>query len=394
MSMGIAIAIAVILLIVGFVAGYYIYPSVNKTSSTSSSASLSETGSSLFYPLMTRWAANYTGATISAAATGSGTGQSSAILNIVNMGASDGYLTNASTTNVANFAAAISAQYVFYHIPGLTTHLNLNGTILALIYNGTITTWNNPLIAAANPTVTLPSSAIVPIARSDSSGDTFLFSSYCAMNDKFWPFGVSTKALTTDPHATGADLNTGMVSAIEATSYAIGYVGISYEATAISDGLQYAALGDNLSMSATGGVNSSNYILPSPATIGDDANLALEHLNYATYGLAITLIQGGSWAGAVTINNGAGGTNPTSQYPTPYPIVNLEYLIIKLAPTGGTQVSSGNLAATVTFLHWAITTGNYAAGGGASAWINQVGFLPLTPEVAGYDLQILASVQT
>lgn len=402
-GVGVAIAIAIVLLIVGFVAGYFVYPSVNPKSSTTTTApSLSETGSTLFYPLMTRWAANYTAAVITAAGTGSGTGQDEAILNLVNMGASDGYLTNASTTNVANFPAAISAQYVYYDLPSVSTsvHLNLNGTILADIYDGTITTWNNPLIAAANPSVTLPSNAIVPLARADSSGDTFLFTSYVYMSSATWPYGApSTKTLTTvDSHVTGETGNAGMVSGVSTTAYSIAYIGISYahELVGVSN-VNYAALGDNASLSASGGTIAANYILPTggpDGTIAQDANLGLERLNYATYGMAVSLILGGSWAGAVTLVAGGGGSNPTATSPDPYPIANLEYLIIKLAPTAGTAVSSANLAATVTFLQWAITVGNWAPGSTPSAWINQVGFLPLTPEVTGYDAQILASVST
>ena len=398
--MGAAIAIAIILLIVGIAVGYVIYPTVNpKSSSSTSTPALSETGSSLFYPLMTRWAANYSAATITAASTGSGTGQDSAILNLVNLGASDGYLTNASSDNVANFPAAISAQYIFYNIPGVTAHLNLNGTVLADIYDGTITAWNDPLIAAANPSVTLPSNAIVPYARADSSGDTFLFTSYVYMSTASWPYGApATKTLTTeDSHLTGATGNSGMVSGVESTKYSIGYIGVSYAAGAIAGGLQYAAVGDNLSNSASGGTNAANYILPTSGptgTIAQDANLGLQQLNYATYGMAVSLILGGSPYGAVNLVAGGGGSNPTSTSPNPYPLVNLEYLIIKLSPTAGTVVSSTNLAATVTFLQWAISTGNWAAGSVASQWINQVGFLPLTAEVAGYDTQILASVST
>jgi phosphate transport system substrate-binding protein len=394
-GVAVAIAIAIVLLVVGIAVGYVIYPAVNPSKSTSTSTpALSETGSSLLYPLMARWAGNYTAASISAAATGSGTGQSSAILNIVNMGASDGYLTNATSDNVANFAAAISAQLVYYNLPGITAHLNLNGTVLALIYNGTITTWNDPMIVAANPGVDLPSNTIVPYARSDSSGDTFLFSSLCDMSLKSWPYGVSTKALINDPHATGADLNSGMVTSVAGTKYSIGYIGISYEASANAAGLVYAAVGDNNSLSAAGGIVASNYILPTPQNISYDANLGLNRLAYSTYGLAVSLILGGSWAGPVTLVAGGGGSAPTSTNPTPYPIVNLEYLVIKLGPTSGTVVTSTTLTAMVTFLQWAISTGNWAPGSTPSVWISQVGFLPVTPEVAGYDTQILASVQT
>ena len=395
---GVAIAIAVVLLIVGIGAGYFVGYDAHK-SSTTSTPTLTETGSSLLYPLMTRWAGNYSAATISAASTGSGTGQSDAELGIVNIGASDGYLTNASQTGLINVPVAISAQLIYYNLPGITAHLNLNGTILAMIYNGTITTWNDPLILAAQSSTVqgqlngLSSETISPIVRADSSGDSFLFSSLCYMSWSQWSFGYGTKVLETDPHATGADGNTGVVAALASTKNSIGYVGISYESLATSDGLVYAALGDNLANSASGGVTASNYILPSAANISQDANLGLTHLQYSTYGLAVSLILGGSQAGAVNLTLGGGGTNPGGAYTTPYPDANLEYTLIKTAPVGPT-VTSTNLAATVQFLEWAISVGNYAAGGANSVWITAVNFVTLTPEVVGYDMQELATVST
>jgi L-fucose isomerase-like protein len=76
-----------------------------------------------------------------------------------------------------------------------------------------------------------------------------------------------------------------------------------------------------------------------------------------------------------------------------YPIVNLEYALIKTAPTGNV-VTPAALAATVTFMHWALSYGNYASTGAPSAWINAVNFVPLTQEVIGYDVTELASVST
>jgi phosphate transport system substrate-binding protein len=398
-GMGAAVAIAVVLLIVGIAGGYFIgyytHPTAKGKSTTP--ITLTETGSSLLYPLFTRWAGNYTGATISAASTGSGTGQSDAEQGLVNIGASDAYLKNASATNLINVPVAISAQLIYYNLPTITAHLNLNGTVLAEIYNGTITTWDDPLILAAQTTAVqtqlkaLVSETIYPIKRSDSSGDTFLFTSYCDMSWSQWSFGYSTSALTGDQFATGYDGNSGVVTAIHTTPNSIGYVGISYEASAAADGLTYAALGDNLSLSASGGTTAANYILPSAQNISYDANLGLLRLNYATYGLAVSLILGGSWAGAITLPLGGGGSNPTVTSPTPYPDVNLEYTLIKLAPTGPT-VTSTALAATVAFLEWAISVGNWAPGGVQSAYITAVNFIPLTPAVTGYDIQELASV--
>lgn len=397
-GVGVAVAIAVVLLAAGLGGGYVLGSYLNKSSS--STVDITETGSSLLYPLLKYyWGPNYTAynskVILSTASTGSGTGQTDAEDADVNIGASDGYLTTASSYSLLNIPVAFSAQLVYYNLPGFTGHLNLNGTILALIYNGTITTWNDPMIAAANPGVTLPTDKIVPLIRKDSSGDTFLFSSLCQMSDKAWTYGVGTTALagTSWTSETG---NTGMVSGLNSTPYSIAYVGISYEAAAAAEPnhLQYAALGDNQSLSASGGTNPANYVLPSTANISNDANLALQHLNFAADGLQLSLILGGSYAGPTTLTAGAGGTNSLSGQPA-YPLVNFEYNIVKTAPVSasGSVVTSTTLAATVAFLEWAISSGNYAPTGGASVWIQDVHFVPLTPQVVGYDMQELAQIQ-
>jgi len=351
--MGIAVAIAVVLLLVGIGGGYALESYLHKSSTTT--IDITETGSSLLYPLMHYyWGPNFTAANsnivLSTASTGSGTGQTDANESLVNIGASDGYYTPAKADGLLNVPVAISAQLVYYNLPGVTAHLNLNGTILGLIYMGKITSWNNAWIQAANPTVTLPSNTIVPLKRADSSGDTFLFSSFCDMSLKNWSYGVSNTALS-GTSWTGETGNSGMVAGLNSTAYSIAYVGISYEAAAnaTSAHLQYAALGDNESLSASGGVVASNYVLPYPASISNDANLGLKHLNFAADQFEVTLILGGSYAGPTTLVAGAGGTNNASGLPA-YPIANLEYNIVRIAPVSasGSVVTSAALAATVT----------------------------------------------
>lgn len=395
----VAVAVAIVLLLVGIAGGYELGYSMKKTSTTGTTTiQLTETGSSLVYPLMKAWGPNYTAydssVVLSPASTGSGTGQSYAENGLVNIGASDGYLSNASATNLLNLPVAISAQLIYYNLPGISAHLNLNGTVLAEIYGGKITTWNDPMILAAQtPSVQtqlngLSSEKIVPIKRSDSSGDTFLFSSLCYMSWSGWTYKYSTSALSGSSW-TGETGNSGVVSELQKTPESIGYVGISYEATAT--GLTYAALGNNASL-ANGTLPhaASDYVLPSAANISADANTGLSHLQYSQYQLAVSLILGGSPAGAINLVLGGGGTNaPAGQYA--YPDANLEYTLIKTAPTG-TTVTSAALSATVQFLQWAITRGNYATSGAPSAYINLVNFVPLTPEVVGYDEQELAQV--
>ncbi len=401
---GAAVGLAVVLLLVGIGGGYFLYSAVNPKSSTSS-IQITETGSSLLYPLIKNyWAPNYTAydpnVLVSAASTGSGTGQSNAENGLVNMGGSDGYLSNASVTNLINVPVAISSQLVYYNLPGVTGHLNLNGTVLAMIYEGTITSWNDSMILAAQSSTqdseinALASQTIYVIKRADSSGDTFLFSSFCFMAYSGWTYGYSTSALSSlsGTNVVAATGNSGMVTAVKGQVGAIAYIGISYEAslTGVS-GVNYAALGNTRSLSAAGGVDPANYVLPGIANISADANLGLTHLQYDQYGLAVSLILGGSPTGAIALVKGGGGTDPAPST-HPYPIVNLEYILIKTGPTGST-VTAAALHATVQFLEWAVSKGNYGAGGATSAYLTAVNFVPLTPAVIGYVMTELASVQ-
>ena len=158
------------------------------------SGSLTETGSTLLYPLFNLWTAGYTGTysqvSITTAGTGSGTGISDAANGTVDIGASDAYLSpseNSSDPDLLNIPLAISAQLVAYNIPGVTAHLKLSGAVLAQIYEGKVTTWNNSAIASLNPGLTLPSVPIVTLHRSDGSGDTFLFTQFLSKaNPSTW----------------------------------------------------------------------------------------------------------------------------------------------------------------------------------------------------------------
>jgi phosphate transport system substrate-binding protein len=406
-GVGVAIAIAIVLLIVGIAGGYFI-GSGTKSSSSTATINLTETGSSLLYPLFNNyWFPNYTAPNVvlSADSTGSGTGQTSAELGLVNIGASDAYLKNASATNLINYPVAISAQLIYYNLPSVTGHININGTVLGMIYAGAITTWDNPLILSAQNTTiageltALSSQTIYVTARSDSSGDTYLFTSYCYMSWAGFPYAPATASMSLSGVPSSNTLfgqgNSGMVSKIQGQTGAIGYVGISYEGLAASAGLHYAAVGDNLTIAdGSYATSAANYILPTATTVSTDANLGLTHLDFPTYGLALTLILGGVPGTLTPTTPGQGGSNPVSGT-SPYPLVNLEYALIKTIP-GGNVVTSAALAATVAFMHWAVSYGNFEPGGNGnpSTWINAVNFVPLTQEVIGYDMIELASVQS
>ena len=109
----------------------------------------------------------------------------------MNIGASDAWLSasdrSRNTLGCSTFRSRCAAVMVNYNLPGVKS-LNLNGTVLAEIYTGKITTWNDPAIAALNPGAKLPSPKIVTLHRADSSGATFLFASYLnAQDPSLWP---------------------------------------------------------------------------------------------------------------------------------------------------------------------------------------------------------------
>ncbi len=392
---GLVVALIAVVVIAAVGASFYYYEEVflpnqhkgssgkNNTTCTSgcgpTAYTISETGSSLIYPYMQVLGPNFTklypNVQISPDSTGSGTGISSAEAGLVDIGGTDAYLdpANASKYGLINVPIAISAQLVYYNIPGFSGHLNLNGTVLAKIYAGVITKWNDPEIQAANPGVSLPSNTIVPIHRSDGSGDTFMWTSFCYMSWSGWTAGYGT-SITWPAGQPGYKGNSGMVTGLQSTQYGIAYIGISYESEANAAGLQYAALGDQAAN--VNGTNPANYILPTPTTISEDANLGLENLQPPS--VAVSLILGGV-PGATDLQLGKGGTMPTTTYPSPYPDVNLEYTLIKTSPSNPAKQFY-----VVQFLEWSLQAGgSYAA---------QVNFLPLTAAVIGYDLQALNSV--
>src|SRR6266699_6445566 len=142
----------------------------------SGSRTLSETGSSLMAPLFTLWApayhARFPQVTLHTVSSSSGEGIASAAAGKADIGASDAFLspaTLAKYSNLVNIPLAVAALMVVYNVPGVaaSAHLRLDGTVLARMFSGKISRWDDPAIAALNPAVKLPGTAIVPVHRAD-----------------------------------------------------------------------------------------------------------------------------------------------------------------------------------------------------------------------------------
>jgi phosphate transport system substrate-binding protein len=318
---------------------------------------LSETGSTLLFPLLRAWVAAYHGqhanVSIGTAATGSGKGIAEASAGKADIGASDAFLSSGDlVTNPAmlNIPLAISAQQVNYNVPGLrpSVHLRLNGKALAEMYQGSITTWNDPRITALNPGVALPHTRVVPFHRADSAGDTFLFTSYLSTQDAAWDRAIgygTTVAWPPVPGARAATGNTGMVAGCAAAPGCVAYVGIAYLTSALDGGLGYASLRNALGV----------YEPPAAKTISAAVG---SFVSATPVNETISMVDGPAAAG--------------------YPIVNYEYAIVSAR-----QHSAAKARDIKAFLHWAITTGN------AAQFLGTVRFQPLpAPVVSLSDAQI------
>lgn len=295
----------------------------------SSDVTLNESGSSLLYPFLQTLVAPiksaYSNVTLVPAAGGSGKGIADATAGTSQMGGSDAYLTPAelSAGTLLNVPIAVSAQDVFVNLPGVTG-LKLDGSVLSQIYQGKITKWNDSAIAALNSGVSLPSTAIYPLHRSDSSGDTFLFTSFLSKTDTSgWgsssgpEFGTTVKWPSVS-NALTASGNPGMVQTCKATPGCVAYIGISAQNTAEAAGLQLASLQDQ----------AGDYVTATPTTIN---NAVANSTSNVPANLAASLIYA---SGSMS-----------------YPIVNFEYIVVKK-----TQPDANTALAIRDFLTFAIST--------------------------------------
>lgn len=321
------------------------------SSSSGAKVSLLETGSSLLYPLFNLWvpayASTHSNVQITTQSTGSGTGIAMATNGSAQIGASDAYLSDAlmkKNPGMLNIPLAISAQQINYNVPGLNDkHLKLSGPVLAGIYGGKITYWDDPAIAKINPGVTLPHHTIVPVHRTDGSGDTFIFTQFLSDSTPQWKGSIGAGLTVSWPPVQGgigAEGNPGMVQAIEQNPYSLAYIGISWLDQATKAGMGEAMLQNR----------AGNFVLPDETSVKAAAAAMFKNTPKDE---RISLIYA----------PGAGS----------YPIINYEYAIIQEK-----QPNSTEAAALKTFLTWALSSD----GGGSASYLNKVHFQPLPASVS------------
>jgi len=222
--------------------------SASKTATTppSGSGTIAGAGSTFAAPVYEQWASAQSGLTVNYQAIGSGAGLTALESKIVDFGASDPPLKPADEEAIAkNGSPAVQipmflgAITVSYNLGGVQTGLKLDGKTLGDIFLGKVKAWNDAEIKALNPGVTLPSTAITVIHRSDSSGTTAGFTAFLAAVSPEFNSKVGEGKLVPWPTGTGAKGNAGVAGAVKQTEGAVGYVEQAY---ALQNHFTYAAI--------------------------------------------------------------------------------------------------------------------------------------------------------
>lgn len=223
-------------------------------------AEITGAGASFVFPAMSKWSADYNKATknkVNYQSIGSGGGIAQIKAATVDFGSSDAPLKpgDLAASGLAQFPSVMGAVVPIVNIPGLKQgQVKLTGPLIADIFLGKITKWNDPAIAAVNPGVTFPALKITVVHRSDGSGTTFNFVNYLSKVSLDWRNKVGEGTAVKWPAGVGGKGNEGVAAYTKQIKGAIGYVELSY---AITNKLNYTAVRNR----------AGNFIVPSKESI-------------------------------------------------------------------------------------------------------------------------------
>lgn len=322
---------------------------------------LSGTGSTFSQPLIDVWASEYNNLTdsfvqVSYGGGGSGVGITQITAGTINFAGSDAPMSASETAAANQYGGTINhipetmgAIVMTYNIPGFSGTLKLTASNIAQIYQLNITKWNDPALTVNNPGLASITSTIKVVARSDSSGTSFVFSDYLTHATSDWALGTS-KSPNWPGGVLGGNGNGGVAGLVSSTTNSIGYVEYGY---AQANNLNAAQLQNK----------AGNWVAPSSAGVTAAASEA-----------ATNLPSGSSSWSNVSINDQPGATT--------YPICTLTYLLVYTDLTSyGAQG-----AALVSFLTWMMT--DTAQNMGTS-----LGFVPLPSNVRQVDLTTISTLK-
>jgi phosphate ABC transporter phosphate-binding protein len=231
---------------------------------------------------------------------GSGKGVTDFTNKIVDFAGTDAALSDsqrAAASDALHIPETIGAIVVAYNLPGIDSGLKLTGDVVAKIFMGEITNWNDPAITALNPDLTLPDHSIAVVHRSDGSGTTNWFTRYLSLVSPTWASDIGANTTVQWPVGTGQSGNSAVAATVTSTEYSVGYIELAY---ALQNDVTVAALKNP----------AGNFVVPS-----------LESTTAAAASLPTSGLPSGSasWSNVAILNA------PGDQA---YPIVNPTYILI------------------------------------------------------------------
>ncbi len=330
--------------------------SASSSSSGGGSATLNGAGSTLAAPIYQQWGSNLKsqGLTVNYNPVGSGTGIADLQTATVTFAGSDPSLKPTDVKGMKGpafqFPVAFGAITVSYNLPGIKSGLKLDGPTLANIFSGKIKAWNDPTIKALNPGLSLPSTAITVVHRSDSSGTTDGFTTYLSDVSPTWKSSIGAGKDVKWPTGTGAAKNSGVAAAVKQTTGAVGYVEQAY---ALENGFTYAAVKNS----------AGTYVLP-------------------------TIQNTSAAANGVKVPSDLGISTIDSPDPQAYPIVSQTFLVTYQDPCKSGGASQSVAKGLKSFLSYAFGAGQKTLGPGS----NQLPYAPLPASLAAKDNAQLAKL--
>lgn len=365
--------LAVIILVIVVAAGaiYYVQrsPSGPQTTTTVATTSmiittqpqaitLNGAGATFPYPLLSTMTVEYhkikPNIMLNYQSIGSGGGIRQHTDKTVDFAASDAPLNDKqreAAPNTLHIPETIGAVTLTYNMPGIPKGLKITGTIIADIYLGKITKWNDKAIQNLNPELQLPDKEIIVVHRSDGSGTTFVWTSYLLLISPEWNKTVGHGTAVQWPVGLGSAGNEGVAALVRGTEYTIGYVELAY---VLQNNMSYAFIQNR----------EGRFIEPTL----DSASAAAAS--------ARNLPRGDqSWKDVSLLN--APGTDS-------YPITSFSFLLVYKELSVLPSMNKEKAQALVEFLWWAVHRGqDYAP---------KLQYVPLPQQVVSIDEETIKSI--
>ena len=334
-------------------------------SACSTGTTLQGNGATFVNALALTWVAGFSGSTgnsVNWVDGGSGTGITDLTSKTVDFAATDDPLTpsqRAGLPGVLTLPVTGGALAIIYNVAGVPSGLHLSAAVLADIYLGKVTAWNDPAIGTNNSGITLPSSTILTVHRADAAGTTFVLSDYLSQGSAGWQ-GQVGKGISipfpTSPHQVAIKGNAALLTEVQTTPNTIGYVDLT-DLLASTTSTTYAAMQNP----------QGAFVLPNLTTTAS----AIADKSSQTVFPSST----GDWFNVSMVN--AAGT-------ADYPLATFAYFFVYQATDGGFSPSLVKAQILVQWLHWVLEAGQADSG--------PLNYVALSASVVSLDDQGIATM--